>query len=248
MEPARPVLKASVVSWEPQERLRDLASTLTVPPLPALVVSAVTLALSVMLILEPKRVMLPPLPTPLVWAVMRVVEILLFVSPLIERDWLAVPIVILPPLPRSPTALLFVSALMMELSPEKEMERSRGVEVLRLISPAKLELSLVASVVSWEPSESFSAPASTLTVPPLPAAFVCAVTFALSLILILDPNKEILPPLPTPLVWAVMRVVGIWSVVSPLMVSFCFEIPILIFPPLPCSPLPVLTVWALILE
>ena len=121
-----------------------------------------------MVMLEPKSEMLPPFPTPLVWAVMRVVENLLFVSPLIERDWLAVPIVTLPPLPRSPTALLSVLALIMESSPEKEMERSLGVKALRFISPPLLVLVFVDAVVSWEPPERLRLLESTDIRPPLP--------------------------------------------------------------------------------
>ena len=86
---------ASVVSWEPPERLSDLASTLTVPPMPALVVSVVTLALSEMFISVPKSETLPPSPELLVWAV-------IIPAPEMVRSLLAVPILMSPPLPASP--------------------------------------------------------------------------------------------------------------------------------------------------
>lgn len=121
------------MSWVPPERVSDSAFTLTKPPMPSLVVSAVTLALLEMMISVPKSEILPPSPDELlVWAV-------ILPAPEMVSDLSAVPILMSPPLPFSPMPLLVVWALILEelpsvSIPEKEMVRSRGLKGLMLIS------------------------------------------------------------------------------------------------------------------
>ena len=115
-------------------RLIEVPVRFKSPPLPLPLVSTVILALSEMVMSEPSREMVPPLPTPLVWAVIRLVEVGSVLSPLMVSFLSTVPILMSPPLPRTPMPVLSVWAFIKESLSENEMVRSRGVKVLMLIS------------------------------------------------------------------------------------------------------------------